>query len=200
MRQYFLRWGLATLLLMAALPARAASEWGPLLANNILGGATSGVLVGLSVGTLAYGLDNNYDPQVLLNGSVYGLLAGALAGGGVGVYEISTKTPDNGLAVLEYTAGGTGIGAALGLIVALIPYMRDGDPEDFTIGLGLGGVIGATLGLATAAVDIGSRTAEGDRKLSGQFGIIEVTAFLPTLIPELKQEPTLNCKLVKLAF
>lgn len=197
-RLFFL--GAAIGLTLLTQSAQAYSNWGPLLANNIVGGAASGALVGFSAGTLAYGLNNNYTSEYLLSGTVYGLLAGALVGGGAGVYEIGANASDADFTVLEYTVGGTGIGAALGLMAATLPYMRDRDPEDFTIGLGLGGVIGAAFGLVTAAVDIQSRTAAGDRMLSGQFGIIEVASVLPAVVPGLPPERIPNCKLVKLTF
>jgi hypothetical protein len=181
-------------------PALAGSSWGPLLANNILGGAAAGALVGLSAGTLAYGYDNNYHAQYLLSGTVYGLLGGALLGGGAAAFEISNRKPDTGFTLAEYLTGGAGIGALLGGIVATIPYLRDGDPEDFTIGLGLGGLIGATAGIAVAVVDINGRTEAGDRSLSGRIGILDVAAVLPSVVPGQAPEPVWNCKLVKVTF
>jgi hypothetical protein len=169
------------------------------LAGNIIGGATAGALVGFSAGALSYGFDHNYNGQQILNGAVYGLVGGVILGSGLAVYEISGKKPDSGYTAFHYVSAGTGIGAALGGVIALIPFMRDGNGADFTIGLGLGGVIGATLGLVTAAVDIESGTA-GDGKLSGQFGIVEMASTLPSLIPEQPAEPVLNCKLIKLTF
>jgi hypothetical protein len=180
--------------------AGASSNWGPLLANNILGGAAAGALVGLSAGTMAYGFDNNYHPQYLLSGTVYGLLGGALLGGGMAAFEIANRKPDTGFTVAEYLSGGAGIGLLLGGVVATIPYMRDGDPEDFTIGLGLGGVIGATAGLAIAVVDLQSRSEEGDRSLSGRIGIMDVAAVLPSVVPGQADLPVWNCKLVKVTF
>jgi hypothetical protein len=178
----------------------AALERGPILANNILGGAASGALAGLAVGSLAYGLDHNYHPQYLVSGTVYGFLGGALLGGGVGVYEISTQRSDTGYTLSQYLAGGTGIGAMLGLVVATIPYLRDGSPEDFMIGLGLGGVIGASLGLTVAIVDINARGSEGGKLLSGEVGLLSVASTLPQLRPESRPEQLWNCQLARFRF
>jgi hypothetical protein len=189
----------ASLAASATAFAGGSTEAGPLLAGNILGGAASGVLVGFATGTLVYGLDHNNNPQQILNGAIYGLVGGVVLGSGLAIYEINTQKPDTGYTVFNYVSAGTGLGAALGGIVAVIPFMRDGNGADFTIGLGLGGVIGATLGLVTAAVDIESRSAGGGR-LSGQFGIMDVASTLPSLIPEQAAEPVLNCKLVRFSF
>lgn len=198
------RWfGLVSALLVGlttALPAKASSEWGPMLANNILGGAATGALVGLSSGTLAYGLDHNYNSQYLLTGLVYGVLGGAVTGGGVGVYEISTQLPDTGLTVFNYGSGGLGLGAFFGGVVAILPFMRDGNPADFTIGIGLGGLIGASLGLVVAGVDIHSRAPESGRSLTGRIGVMDVSSVLPSLVPDQAAEPILNCKLVQVTF
>jgi len=180
--------------------AGASSDWGPLLANNILGGAAAGAAIGLSAGTLAYGLDDNYHAEYLLSGTIYGLLGGALLGGGTAAFEISNKKPDTGFTLFEYVIGGVGIGALLGGVVATIPYLRDGNPEDFTIGLGLGGLIGGVAGPGVAFVDINSRTEAGDRSLSGRFGILEVAAVLPSVVPSRAPEPIWNCKFVKVTF
>lgn len=178
-----------------------ALDRGPIIANNILGGAGAGVAVGLAAGTLAYGLDNNRNPELLLSGAVYGFLGGAILGTGVGIYEISTGTNDTGFTVSEYVVGGTGIGALLGLVVATIPYMKDGDPEDFTIGLGLGGVIGAAFGLGFAIIDINSRSTGGDDLLlSGRIGIELETEYLPPVVLEMKREPVFLCRLMRVSF
>ncbi len=200
MSKDFYRAGLVTCLLAAlALPANAL-ERGPILANNILGGAAAGTLVGFSAGLLAYGQDNNYHADYLLTGAVYGFLGGALLGGGVAMYEIGTGRSDTGFTLSEYLAGGTSIGALMGFVVATIPFMRDKDPEDFTIGIGLGGLIGASLGLVVALVDINARNAEGDTLLSGQMGILDMSSELPALVPGQTAEPVFNCKLVKVTF
>lgn len=177
-----------------------AGNWGPLLANNIVAGAGAGALVGLSAGTLAYGFDNNYHAQYLLSGTIYGVLGGALLGGGAAAFEIANQKPDSGFTVAEYLSGGTAIGALLGTVVATIPYLRDGDPEDFTIGFGLGGLIGGAAGLTVAVVDIQGRTPAGDTSLSGRIGIMDVAAVMPSLVPGMAPEPLWNCTLVKVNF
>lgn len=183
------------------IPAAGAAGRGPIIANNILGGAGSGLLVGLSAGTLAYGLGNNTEPEYLLSGAVYGFLTGALAGTGVGIYEISTDRQDTGFTLAEYTVGGTGIGALLGVVIATLPYMRDKDPEDFTIGLGLGGVIGAAFGVGFAILDINSRTAgKDDLLLSGRIGIEPEHAYVPVAGPAETREPLVLCRVVTLSF
>lgn len=183
--------------------ASFAQSSGPIIANNILGGAGAGAVVGLSAGIFAYGMGDNYNPELLVNGAVYGFLSGAVLGTGVGVYEIANRTNASGFTVAEYAVGGTSIGALLGLVVATVPYMRDNNPEDFTIGLGLGGIIGAACGLGFAAIDIGSASAGGgsdDMLLSGKIGIQQETTGLVKYIPELSREPVICCRLVALTF
>lgn len=187
-------------LVISTFTSALALENGPLLANNILGGAMSGAVYGLAAGTLAYGLDNNYHAEYLLTGACYGFLGGALLGGGVAFYEISSQRPDTGFTLSGYLAGGTGIGALLGVVVATIPYLRDKDPEDFTTGLGLGGLIGGTLGLAAAFIDINARNAEGRALLTGKVGILKVAACLPNSRPDAKPEPLYHCEVVRLTF
>jgi hypothetical protein len=192
---------IASSLLLGSVQASAQNR-GPIIANNILGGAGAGAVVGLSAGMLAYGVDNNYNPELLINGAVYGFIGGALVGTGIGIYEITTETNDTGFTVAEYTMGGTWIGALMGGVVATIPYMRDGDPEDFTIGLGLGGIIGATLGLGFAVLDIGSRSSGGgdDLLLSGKIGIYPDAEGLVQYIPETKRQPVWCCQVVSVSF
>jgi hypothetical protein len=181
-----------------AIPAQAI-ERGPILANNILGGAGSGALAGFAAGMLAYGMDHNYHSEYLAYGAVYGFLGGALLGGGVGTYEIVMRKPDTGFTVTQYLGGGTCLGALIGFVGATIPYMRDKTPEDYTIGIGLGGVVGAALGLTIACVDISSRD-DSKALLSGKVGLIEVSSVLPSLVPDLPSESILNCRLVELTF
>ncbi|MEW6516501.1 MAG: hypothetical protein AB1439_06335 [candidate division FCPU426 bacterium] len=172
-----------------------------MIANNILGGAGAGLMVGLSAGTLAYGLDNNYNPDYLLTGAVYGFLTGAVLGTGIGIYEISTDRQDTGFTFSEYTVGGTGIGAMLGLVIATLPYMRDKDPEDFTIGIGLGGLVGATFGIGFAVWDINSRSAgKDDLLLSGRIGIEPEYDYVPVSGPGETRAPLVLCRMATLTF
>jgi hypothetical protein len=176
-----------------------AIERGPIIANNLLGGAGAGAVAGFAAGMLAYGMDKNYHSEYLVNGAVYGFLGGAVLGGGVAAYEISMNKPASGLTMPGYVAGGTGIGALLGVVAAVIPYNRDKTPEDFTIGLGLGGVVGAALGMTVGVIDISSRS--DDRALlSGKVGLLEVSSILPSMVPGLPSEPILNARLVELTF
>ncbi len=176
-----------------------AIERGPIIANNLLGGAGAGAVAGFAAGMLAYGMDKNYHSEYLVNGAVYGFLGGAVLGGGVAAYEISMNKPTSGLTVPGYVAGGTGIGALLGVVAAVIPYNRDKTPEDFTIGLGLGGVVGAALGMTVGVIDISSRSDER-ALLSGKVGLLEVSSILPSMVPGLPSEPILNARLVELTF
>ncbi|MBN1596581.1 hypothetical protein JW933_11705 [candidate division FCPU426 bacterium] len=183
-----------------SVPAQAIDR-GPIIANNILGGAGAGAIVGLAAGTLAYGLDNNYNPDLLVNGAVYGFISGVLLGTGVGVYEIVTERNDTGFTLAEYTIGGTGLGALIGVVVAIIPYMRDENPEDFTIGLGLGGVVGATFGLGFAVLDISARsTSGGDMLLSGEIGVYPDAEGLKKYAAESRREPIFCCRMVRFEF
>lgn len=200
MRKLFRHAVVAVCLGLGIVAQAGAGNWGPLLANNILGGAGAGALVGLSAGTLAYGYDNNYHSEYLLSGTIYGLLGGALLGGGAAAFEIVNQKPDSGFTVAEYLSGGAAIGALLGTVVATIPYLRDGDPEDFTIGFGLGGLIGGAAGLTVAVVDLSGRSPSGEPSLSGRIGIMEVAAVLPAVVPGVAAEPIWNCKLVKVTF
>lgn len=185
----------------AAGTVTAATAKGPLIANNILGGAGAGLMVGLSAGTLAYGMGDNYNPDYLLSGAVYGFLTGAVVGTGLGIYEISTGRDDTGYTFSEYTIGGTGIGALLGVVIATLPYMRDKDPEDFTIGLGLGGLIGAAFGVGFAILDINSRAAGGDDLLlSGRIGIEPEQTYAPVTGPAEIREPLVLCRVVTVTF
>ena len=194
----------AALALLAAMSLGSrvhAMDRGPILANNILGGAAAGTLTGLAAGTLAYGLDNNYNPEYLLSGAVYGFVGGALLGGGIGVYEISTQRVDTGFTVSEYLAGGTGIGALIGTVVAVIPYMRDGDPEDFTVGAGLGGLIGASLGLTFAVLDISAREpGGGDVLLSGRIGVLDVASRKAVTEPGTQGTVYYSCRMAEFRF
>ena len=199
MRGRFFRIGiLAVLVAFISLPAQAVGR-GPVIANNILGGAGAGTLVGLAAGTLAYGLDKNYHSEYLINGAVYGFLGGAILGGGTATYDIMFNKPDPGFTLSSYLAGGTGLGALIGFVGAVIPYNRDKTPEDFTIGIGLGGVVGAALGTAIGFIDINSHD-DSKALLSGKVGLIEMSSVMPSLIPELPSEPILNCRLVELTF
>jgi MFS family permease len=188
------------LVALISLPVQAM-ENGPLVADNILGGAAAGTLAGFSAGMLAYGLDHNYHSEYLINGAVYGFLGGALLGGGAATYEIIVDRPDPGFALSGYMAGGTSLGALIGIVAAVIPYTRDKTPEDFTIGLGLGGVIGAVLGTTVGFIDINSNAHNNSKALlSGKVGLIEMSSVLPSIIPEIPGEPMVNCRLVELTF
>jgi MFS family permease len=189
---------LAFLVSFISLSAQA-SETGPIIADNILGGAAAGTLAGLSVGTLAYGMSHNYHSEYLVNGAVYGFLGGAILGGGVATYEVAINQPEPGFAFSGYIAGGTSLGALIGMVGAVIPYTRDRSGEDFTIGLGLGGVVGAVLGTAVGFIDIDLRH-DSKVLLSGKVGLIQVSSVLPSLIPEIPSESILNCRLVELTF
>ncbi|NTV52695.1 MAG: hypothetical protein HGA76_06765 [Candidatus Firestonebacteria bacterium] len=199
MKGSFFRIGIMLCLVTGIFLPVQAIERGPLIANNILGGAAAGTLAGLSVGTLAYGLDHNYHSEYLINGAVYGFLGGALLGGGAATYEIVINKPDPGFTLSGYLAGGTGLGALIGFVAAVIPYTRDKTPEDFTIGLGLGGVVGAVLGTTIGFIDISSHNSS-QALLSGKVGLIEVASVLPSVIPTQPGEPMLNCRLVELTF
>jgi hypothetical protein len=199
-RGCFFRLGfLAFLVAFVSMPALAADS-GPIVAENILGGAAAGTLAGLSIGTLAYGMDKNYHSEYLVNGAVYGFLGGALLGGGVATYEIVMEKPEPGFTLSSYIAGGTSLGALIGVVGAVIPYTRDRSPEDFTIGLGLGGVVGAVLGTGIGFIDINAHSHTNKVLLSGKVGLIEMSSVLPSLIPEIPSEPILNCRLVELTF
>lgn len=155
---------LTILMLVAGMCGGSSSAWalakGPVIANNILGGASSGASLGLAAGLWAYGSGKNFDPTLIVNGAVYGFLGGAVAGTGLGIYEISTQRSDPGFTFFGYVSGGTAIGALLGSVVAVIPYTRDKQSEDFTIGLGAGGTVGGILGMVLAVWDIEGRTEE----------------------------------------
>ncbi len=180
-----------------------AEERGPIVANNILGGAGAGTVVGLSAGLWAYGEEHQTDPKVLLTSSVYGFLTGAVVGTGIGFYEISTGSRGTGFTVSDYVMGGTGLGALLGMVVAIIPFTDDGQWENFTIGAGIGGLVGGAFGLGFAILDISSRSAQGDVLLSGQVGVypeVKVPLDHPTEETTKHGEPLLSCRLVKLTF
>jgi hypothetical protein len=185
-----------------ALPCSVfAVNSGPVLARNILGGAGSGAVVGLSAGALAYGLDNNYNPEVLLTSVAYGFLGGAIVGAGVGFYQISSNHYDSDFSLSGYVAGGTGIGSLIGGVVSVIPFVRDHHSEDFTVGIGLGGVVGAVLGLGVAALDLNSRPVAETKLLSGTLTIQPETGALASLIPDKQSgQPVLTCRLVKVTF
>ncbi len=180
-----------------------AEDRGPIIANNILGGAGAGTVVGFTAGLWAYGADHHADPKVFLTSSVYGFLTGAVVGTGIGFYEISTGSTGTGFTFSEYIMGGTGLGAMLGLVVAIIPFTDNGQWENFTIGAGVGGLIGGAFGLGFAILDINSRTAQGDVLLSGQVGIYPEVKLLkdsPSEESTTYGEPLLSCRLVKLMF
>ncbi|MCD4813822.1 hypothetical protein K8S19_09055 [bacterium] len=202
MKKQISRWIVVVFSVLLLSTVSKAQSSGPIIANNILGGAGAGAVVGLSVGVFAYGMGNNYNPDFLVNGAVYGFLTGAVLGTGVGVYEITNRTNASGFTVAEYAVGGTGIGALLGLVVATVPYMRDNNPEDFTIGLGLGGIIGAVVGLGFAAIDISTDSSgQGDDMLlSGKIGLQHEAVGLVKYIPEATREPVVCCRLVALTF
>jgi hypothetical protein len=189
---------LFSLIALVSLPAQAFDR-GPVIADNILGGAAAGTLVGFSAGMLAYGLDKNYHSEYLINGAVYGFLGGALLGGGAATYEIVVNKPDPGFTLSGYMAGGTGLGALIGAVAAVIPYTRDKTPEDFTIGMGLGGVAGALLGTTVGFIDINSRNSS-QALLSGKVGLIQVASVLPSVVPEQQGAPVLNARLLELNF
>lgn len=187
------------LLALGSAQTAFAGNSGPVLARNILSGAGSGAVAGFSVGVLAYGIDNNMHPEVMLTSAAYGFLGGAVLGAGVGMYQISNNQHNTDFSLSGYVAGGTGIGALIGGVVATIPYMRDKRGEDFTIGIGLGGVVGAVLGIGVAAIDLSSRPVE-TKLLSGTITIHPETGCLASLIPEKNREPVMTCRLVKVTF
>jgi len=180
-----------------------AANNGPLIANNIMGGAGAGTLVGLSAGIMSYGFENHRDPKILLTSSVYGFLIGAVTGTGIGFYEISNNSQGTGFTLSEYVIGGTGIGALLGIVVAIIPFTDNGQLENFTIGAGIGGLIGSAAGLSFAILDIQKNGGKGDVLLSGEIGLYpEVIALSAPYQNELKTngEPLLSCRLAKVTF
>jgi hypothetical protein len=195
----FFRFGVVAYLVAFISLSAQASETGPVIAENILGGAAAGTLAGFSAGALAYGMDHNYHSEYLINGAVYGFLGGALLGGGAATYELVINKPEPGFTLGGYMAGGTSLGALIGVVAAVIPYTRDKTPEDFTIGLGLGGVVGAVLGTTIGVIDLSSHN-DSKALLSGKVGLIQVSSVMPSLIPEIPAEPILNARLVELTF
>lgn len=190
-------------LFVIGLSNSSAQNRGPVIANNIMGGAGAGSAVGLAAGVMTYGMNGHREPKVLLTSTVYGFLGGAIAGTGVGVYEISTGKGDTGFTVSEYVLGGTGIGAVLGIVVAIIPFTDNGSLDNFTIGSGIGGLIGATFGLGFAFIDINSTSPEGDVLLSGEIGLYPEVVQLPSLDSDSEficREPMISCRLVQMRF
>jgi hypothetical protein len=179
-----------------------SAQKGPIIAHNLIGGAGAGSLFGLAIGTMAYGYSGNTEPEYLLNGAVYGFLGGAVIGTGIAFYEIGTERQDSGYTFAEYLTGGTLIGAVLGGVAATIPYIKNDDPEVFTVGIGLGGVIGGTLGIIFSIVDINQRPSgeSSQQMFSGKIGVLEMSAGLPSLVPEIETEPIMTCKLAEFRF
>lgn len=179
-----------------------ANNRGPIIANNIMGGAGAGTLVGLSAGLMYYGYDAHRNPEVLLTSSVYGFLIGAVTGTGIGIYEIGTGSQGTGFTVSDYVVGGCGIGALLGMVVAIIPFTENGELESFTIGAGIGGLIGGTAGLGIAIFDIATNNNR-DVLLSGKIGLYpEVVALAAPTTNEMESngEPLYSCRLAQFTF
>ena len=174
-----------------------ALDSGPVIANNVLGGAASGAVIGLSTGILILALnDKNDDYKLLLRGSIYGLIGGTITGTGIGMYEISTEKEETGFTTSTYVLGGSGIGALLGTVVAILPYLNDGKGKNFSIGMGVGSLVGASVGLGLAIVEINSNPSDTGKLLSGISGQVGV-------MPELNiidEEVCLNVQMVKLHF
>jgi hypothetical protein len=172
---------------------------GRLLYNNILNGAAAGTLIGLSAGLMAYGMENGTDSELILIGPVYGALGGAILGTGIGIYQFTAPVSSNPYPLMEYIAGGTAVGMLMGAMVATIAYARY-DDRDFNTEIGLGGLIGAALGLGLVFLEFSAPGGGGDDLLSGEIGLIPEMAGLPNMVPELKREPVFGCRLAKINF
>ncbi|MCK5219076.1 hypothetical protein KAR10_06115 [bacterium] len=172
---------------------------GRLLYNNILNGAASGTLIGLSAGLMGYGMEDNTDSELILIGPIYGALGGALLGAGIGLYQFTTPVSSTPYPLMEYIAGGTGVGMLMGAMVATIAYARY-DDRNFNTEIGLGGLIGAALGLGLVVLEFSAPSSGGDDLLSGKIGLSPEMAGLPHMVPKLKREPIFGCRLAKINF
>jgi hypothetical protein len=189
---------MGVLLLVAAVEAK---DSGPMIVNNILWGSASGGAIGLSAGFLAYADTNNTKEDLLWMGAVYGIISGALFGTGASIYEISANQTNLGSTVSMYMLGGTGMGAVLGLLVARIPYQDNPDNRYFSRGLGWGGILGASLGLGIAFLDLGTQSPRRDYLLSR--AINEHPDAQPLLLPVFNsgaEAPIFTCRLLKVVF
>jgi hypothetical protein len=183
----------------------ASESGGQQLTNNILGGALSGTLIGLSAGSWAYGAGGNYQPEYFVTGAIYGFLGGALLGTSVGIYEINTERTGSGYVMSQYVSGATFTGVLVGGVASMIPYMQDKNGAVITKGMGIGGVIGGALGLTLGILEISKPKPvpmyqPGQQKLSAQIGIISVASCLPSVIPGMEPDPIVNCQVVKITF
>ncbi len=172
---------------------------GLLLYNNILNGAAAGTLIGLSAGLMIYGMEGSTDSELILIGPVYGALGGAILGTGIGIYQFTAPASSTPYPLMEYIAGGTAVGMLMGSLVATIAYARY-DDADFNAEIGLGGLIGAALGLGLVFLEFSAPGGGGDDLLSGEIGLSPEMAGLPNMVPELKREPIFGCRLARINF
>jgi hypothetical protein len=179
---------LAVILGLLAIPGGslwAGQARGPVLFQDIMLCGLAGTTVGFSAGMIEYGDSGNTQPRLILRDSIYGFLGGAVVGTGIGVYEITSDTSGVGTTVGNYVAIGTLMGAFVGLIYSFVPYaMDDSDSNNFavgSIGLGVGGLIGGSVGLGVAILDLSLRAPGGkedDLLLSGTLGLQPETQWL----------------------
>lgn len=188
----------AVFILLTVAGAARAYESGPIIANNIMGGAGAGTLIGFAAGLYGYGQSDNYNSKLILVDSVYGFLTGAVVGAGIGVLVSNQQKPDTGYTVSSYTSSGLLLGMMIGGVAAVIPYADDQKGSHFTTYMGIGGLIGAVAGFGVAIVDIQGRPSEV--KFSGRVGIFPETALLPSVAPNDAAPMVVAARLAEIQF
>jgi hypothetical protein len=114
-----------------------------------------GAPVGLSAGYLLtrdgdWGKEDWKDVGI---GVGIGAVGGAVAGLGVGFYDLYDRRPGTGMVVLRDTWYGVLLGASVGLIVGAVLWIEDGDAENVLLGGAWGTVIGAPVGVVVGFLE-----------------------------------------------
>jgi hypothetical protein len=133
--------------------APAGYDMGTLASMNIIGGLFEGGIIGASCGLIGYSKSMNRDVKPLVSGTVAGMFTGMGLGAVLSLYQTTSKrysaSDDYGYDL----AGGTVLGAMVGIAGGFISYGKTRHLENVSEGIGYGVAFGAGLGLILGTLE-----------------------------------------------
>jgi len=121
--------------------------------TNITGGIFEGAVIGAGCGLIGYGRTNNRDITPVINGSVYGLISGAVLASALSIVQANTgkyyASDDYGINLIQWVAAGAAAGGAVGYFT----YGSLKNTEVITENTGYGIAGGALTGLIFATIE-----------------------------------------------